>query len=129
MTADQARLAMDAGAAAIVVSNHGGRVLDHAPGAAEVLPEIAEAVNGRIAVLADGGVRSGGDVLKLVALGADAVMIGRPFSIATIGGLKEGGMTYIDQIRSELLSAMVLTGCQRLADATPDILRASYSRN
>lgn len=123
MTVDQAKLAVDAGAAAIVVSNHGGRVLDHTPGAAEVLPEIAAAVKGQIAVLADGGVRSGGDVLKLIALGADAVMIGRPFSVATIGGLKDGVMTYIDQINAELLSAMVLTGCRQLTDAGSHILR------
>ncbi len=123
MTADQARLAVDAGAAAIVVSNHGGRVLDHTPGAAEVLPEIAAAVKGQIAVLADGGVRSGADVLKMVALGADAVMIGRPFSVATVGGLQEGVTAYIGKIRSELLSAMVLTGCRRLSDADGSILR------
>lgn len=123
MTADQARLAVDVGAAAIVVSNHGGRVLDHAPGAAEVLPEIAEAVKGQIAILADGGIRSGVDVLKMIALGADAVLIGRPFSIATVGGLMEGVVTYIDQIKNELLSAMVLTGCPDIASVHRDILR------
>lgn len=123
MTVDQAKLAVDAGAAAIVVSNHGGRVLDHTPGSAEVLPDIADAVKGQITILADGGVRTGGDVLKLIALGADVVMIGRPFSVAAVGGLKEGIMTYIDQIRSELLSAMILTGCSRIADANRKILR------
>ncbi len=123
MTADQARLAVDTGAAAIVVSNHGGRVLDHTPGAAEVLPEIAEAVKGQIAILVDGGIRSGVDVLKTIALGADAVMIGRPFSVATIGGLEEGVSTYIDQIRTELLSAMVLTGCRDLNAVGRHILR------
>ncbi|HBG21523.1 MAG TPA: alpha-hydroxy-acid oxidizing enzyme, partial [Desulfobulbaceae bacterium] len=82
MTPDEAELAIEAGADAIVVSNHGGRVLDHAPATATVLPAIAAAVRGRIAVLVDGGVRSGGDILKLLALGADAAMIGRPFSIA-----------------------------------------------
>jgi isopentenyl diphosphate isomerase/L-lactate dehydrogenase-like FMN-dependent dehydrogenase len=123
MTADQARLAVDVGARAIVVSNHGGRVLDHAPGAAEVLPEIAAAVRGQIAILTDGGIRSGVDILKMLALGANAVLIGRPFSIATMGGLVEGVTTYIDQIKNELQSAMVLTGCPDVTAVRPDILR------
>ncbi len=123
MTADQARIAVDVGAKAIVVSNHGGRVLDHAPGAAEVLPEIADAVRGQIAILADGGIRSGVDVLKMLALGADAVLIGRPFSIATIGGQSEGVGAYIEQIKTELQSAMVLTGCADLNAIRRDILR------
>ncbi|MGD9332982.1 MAG: alpha-hydroxy-acid oxidizing protein, partial [Desulfobacterales bacterium] len=123
MTTDQARLAVDVGAAAIVVSNHGGRVLDHAPGSAEVLPEIAEAVGNQIAILADGGIRSGVDVLKMLALGADAVLIGRPFAIATIGGRMEGVKTYLDQIKTELIAAMVLTGCPDLAAINRKILR------
>ena len=123
MTADQARLAVDTGAQAIVVSNHGGRVLDHAPGAAEVLPEIAEAVGGQIAILADGGIRSGVDILKMIALGADAVMIGRPFSVAALGGLEEGVGAYLDQIKNELVSAMVLTGCPDMPSVGRDILR------
>jgi isopentenyl diphosphate isomerase/L-lactate dehydrogenase-like FMN-dependent dehydrogenase len=123
MTVDQARLAVDVGARGIVVSNHGGRVLDHAPGAAEVLPEIAGAVGGQIAILADGGIRSGVDVLKTIALGADAVLIGRPFSIATIGGLEKGVAAYIAQLGNELMSAMVLTGCPDIRSVTRDILR------
>jgi len=123
MTADQARLAVDVGAAAIVVSNHGGRVLDQAPGAAEVLPEIADAVKGQIAILADGGIRCGADVLKMIALGADAALIGRPFSIATVGGRTEGVVAYIDQIKNELLSAMVLAGCPDITSVNRDILR------
>ncbi len=128
MTADQARLAVDAGAAAIVVSNHGGRVLDHTPGAAEVLPEIAEAVSGQVTILADGGIRSGADVLKMIALGADAVMVGRPFSVATVGGLEEGVKTFIEQIRTELVSAMVLTGCRDLKAVAGHVLRAQASK-
>jgi indole-3-glycerol phosphate synthase len=123
MTAADALIAADAGADAIVVSNHGGRVLDHTPGTAEVLSEIAAAVNGRLAILADGGVRSGGDVLKLLALGADAVMIGRPIAVAAVGGLKEGVAQYLRQIKSELASAMVLTGTATVTDVSPDILR------
>ncbi|MCK9241539.1 alpha-hydroxy-acid oxidizing protein [Desulfocurvus sp.] len=122
MTVEDARLALEAGADAIVVSNHGGRVLDHAQGSASVLAEIAASVGGRMTVLADGGVRSGADVLKMLALGADAVMIGRPFSVAVMGGLKDGAAQYIRQIKSELVSAMVLTGCASVADAGPGIL-------
>jgi 4-hydroxymandelate oxidase len=110
MTPDEAELAVSAGADAIVVSNHGGRVLDHAPGSADVLADIADKVKGRITILADGGVRTGGDVLKMLALGADAVMVGRPFSVAAVGGLQAGVETYIDTLMSELKQTMVLTG-------------------
>ncbi|MDY0374860.1 MAG: alpha-hydroxy-acid oxidizing protein [Desulfobacterium sp.] len=122
MTPDEALLAVEAGADAIVVSNHGGRVLDHTPGAARVLAEIAERVKGKITILADGGVRTGGDVLKLMALGADAVMIGRPFSIACVGGLQQGVETFIDTIHQELKQTMVLTGTADLTRVTPAIL-------
>ena len=122
MTPDDAKLAVDAGADAIVVSNHGGRVLEHTPGTAEVLPDIANAVKGQITILVDGGIRSGGDVLKMLALGADAVMIGRPFCIANMGGLQEGVEKLIDQIKSELLQAMILTGTEKLTDVDRSIL-------
>ncbi|MEI6260782.1 MAG: alpha-hydroxy-acid oxidizing protein [Deltaproteobacteria bacterium] len=122
MTPDQARIAVDVGASAIVVSNHGGRVLDHTPGVARILSEVALAVKGRIVILADSGVRTGGDVLKMLALGADAVMIGRPFSVAVMGGLKEGAMRFIDQIRSELIQAMILTGTKSVGAVEPSIL-------
>jgi len=121
MTVADAVAAVDAGADAIVVSNHGGRVLDFTPGSARVLPDIARAVGDRITVLADGGVRSGGDVLKLLALGAEAVMIGRPFSVAAVGGLKDGVGAYIEKIKMELIQAMVLTGTQR-ADQVKDTI-------
>ena len=122
MTPDEAELAIAAGADAIVVSNHGGRVLDHAPATATVLPAIAAAVKGRIAVLVDGGVRSGGDILKLLALGADAAMIGRPFSIAAVGGLQEGVEKYIDTLQGELKQTMVLTGTRSTVAVDPRIL-------
>ncbi len=123
MTVADARMAVDAGARAIVVSNHGGRVLDHTPGAADVLPEIADAVKGQIAILADGGVRTGGDVLKMLALGADAVMIGRPFSVAAVGGLKEGVSRYIQGVAGELKAAMILTGTAGADSVDRAILR------
>lgn len=74
-------------------------------------------------MIADGGIRSGGDVLKMLALGADAVMIGRPFSVAAVGGLKEGVTAYIEQIRSELVQAMILTGTPSAAAVDRSILR------
>jgi len=121
MTVSDAKAAVSAGADAIVVSNHGGRVLEYTPGAARVLSRIAGAVGNDICVLADGGVRSGGDILKMLALGADAVMIGRPFCVAALGGLKEGVKTFIETVRTELIQAMVLTGTQR-ADQVDDAI-------
>jgi 4-hydroxymandelate oxidase len=123
MTVADAKMAVDAGAKGIVVSNHGGRVLDHTPGAADVLPEIADAVKGRIAILVDGGVRTGGDILKMLALGAEAVMIGRPFSVAAVGGFKQGVSEYIQNITAELKAAMVLTGTARADAVDRAILR------
>lgn len=122
MAPDEAALAADLGVDAIVVSNHGGRVLDHCPGTAEVLPGVAEKVKGRLDIFADGGVRDGVDVLKLIALGADCVMIGRPFSVAALGGQTEGVETYIDAVKAQLTQAMVLTGCQTIDDADGGIL-------
>lgn len=116
MTVEDAMLAVEAGMDAIVVSNHGGRVLDCTPGAADVLPAIAEAVKGKITILADGGVRSGVDVLKLIGLGADGVLIGRPFVTASFGGGKEGVEMYINKIIGELEATMRLTGCQNISD-------------
>lgn len=122
MTAHDAALAVEAGADAIVVSNHGGRVLDHTPGTAEVLPDIARQMKGKVPILVDGGVRTGGDVLKMLALGADAVMIGRPFSIAAMGGLTEGVGACIATLRTELMQAMVMTGTESVAAVSPAIL-------
>ena len=122
MTAADARIAIDAGVDALVVSNHGGRVLDGTPGGAAVLPGIAAAVGNAVPVLADGGVRSGTDVLKLLALGAKAVLIGRPFSVAAIGGQAEGVASYVADIKGQLTSAMALTGCADISSITSDIL-------
>ncbi len=123
MTAGEAKMCVDAGAAGIVVSNHGGRVLDGAPGTARVLKEIARAVRGQIAVFADGGVRSGVDVLRMLALGADAVLIGRPFSTAVLGGGREGAAQYLEKIRQELIQCMVLTGTASVRQVDPAIIR------
>ena len=122
MTVDDAKLAVEAGVAAIVVSNHGGRVLDQTPGVAHVLKGIAQEVKGKVTILADGGVRSGVDILKMLALGADAVLIGRPFVTASFGGKAEGVKAYIDFLKGELKSAMVLTGCNTIKNVNGRIL-------
>ena len=122
MTVDEAEAAERAGAAAIVVSNHGGRVLDSVPGAAEVLPEIADRVKGEMIIFADGGVRSGTDVLKLLALGADAVLIGRPMITAAYGGGREGVALALNQLKNELLQAMLLTGTADVGQVARSIL-------
>ena len=122
MTVDEAELALEVGAAALVVSNHGGRFLDHTPGTAEVVSKIAAAVGGRIPVIVDGGIRTGVDFLKMLALGADAVLIGRPLVIAAYGGGAEGVALVIRRMTNELKQAMVLTGCATLSDITKDVL-------
>ncbi len=123
MTVEDALAAAEAGAAGIVVSNHGGRILDHTPGAAEVLPEIAAAVRGRAVILADGGVRTGADVLKLLALGAQAVLVGRPLIVGAVGGGAEGVQFLLDAMRAELTAAMILTGTADVSHVDPAILR------
>jgi len=123
MTSEEAVLAADMGAAGIVVSNHGGRVLDHVPGVAEVLPTVSGAVKGRLAILADGGVRSGFDVIKMLALGADAVLVGRPISWSAVGGGREGVAAYLEQMRTEIVQTMVLTGTAKASDVPPSVIR------
>jgi putative N-acetylmannosamine-6-phosphate epimerase len=118
MTPDEAVIAADAGADAVIVSNHGGRVLDHTPGAAEVLPSIADAVGTRVVVMMDGGIRTGADVLKALALGAKIVLICRPIVVIAHGDAQAGISKYFAQIRDELTQAMRLTGCANLEAIT-----------
>ncbi len=122
MNVESALAAIEAGADAIVVSNHGGRVMDHMPGTAEVLPEITNAVGGRIKVLVDGGIREGTDILKMLALGADAVMIGRPVCIAAFGAGQEGVSFYLREKLNELKKAMILTGCGSICHIDPSVI-------
>lgn len=124
MTVRGALKAREAGAAAIVVSNHGGRVLDQCPATAEVLPEIAAALKGSgVKVMVDGGIRTGTDVFKALALGADAVLIARPFVTAVYGGGAEGVRLYIDKLAGELADTMQMCGAHSLAEITPDMVR------
>jgi len=122
MTPADARLAREHGADAVVVSNHGGRALDTVPATVDVLPAIAEALDGALPILLDGGIRRGADVFKALALGATAVMIGRPVlhALATAGPM--GVAHAIRLLRDELELTMALTGCARIGDIGPDAL-------
>ncbi len=123
LDAEDAKIASSAGADAIVVSNHGGRQLDGAASSIRVLPEVVDAVGGRTEVLFDGGVRSGQDVLKALALGARGAMIGRAF-LYGLGALGEKGVTRaLEIIRDELDVSMALCGLRDVKDASPAILR------
>ena len=122
MTVNGAKKALEAGASGIVVSNHGGRVLDQCPATAEVLPAIADAVGGKMTILVDGGIRSGMDVFKALALGADAVLIGRPFVNMVYGGGFEGVQVYVDKLKAELADTMAMCGAHCLADIKRSML-------
>jgi len=123
LTAEDAVRAIDLGVEGIIVSNHGGRQLDGAPATMTVLPEVVEAVAGRGEVLVDGGVRRGGDVLRAMALGARAVLIGRPY----VYGLGVGGQAGVERVlkvfRREMSRDMVLMGCERVTDLDPTWVR------
>ena len=122
MTVRGAEKAVEAGASAIVVSNHGGRVLDQCPSTAEVLPAIVDAVGGRMTILVDGGIRTGMDVFKALALGADAVLIGRPFVTMVYGAGAEGVKTYVEKLKAELADTMAMCGAHSLADISRSML-------
>lgn len=120
MTVAGAQKAVEAGAAGIVVSNHGGRVLGQTRATADVLPEIAEAVAGKCVIFVDGGIRTGVDVFKALALGADAVLIGRPFVPAVYGGEAEGAKLLFAKLKAELVDTMTMCGAHSLAEITAE---------
>ncbi|MDD2972314.1 MAG: alpha-hydroxy-acid oxidizing protein [Lachnospiraceae bacterium] len=122
MTVKGALKAIEAGADAIVVSNHGGRVLDQCPSTAEVLPEIARAVNGRIKIFVDGGLRTGTDIFKALAMGADGVLICRPFVCAAYGAGEEGVTMLIRKLAAELEDTMSMCGAGDLASIQQDMI-------
>jgi (S)-2-hydroxy-acid oxidase len=122
LTAEDAERAVEEGVDAIVVSNHGGRQLDGSPATITVLPEIVEAVRGRIPVLLDGGVRRGTDVLKALALGASAVLIGRPNLWGLAAGGEEGVLAVLRHIRGEFDNAMAIAGVRSVEEITRDLV-------
>ena len=126
--ADDARRAADVGVGAIIVSNHGGRQLDHAPATIDALPAVAEAVAGRCEVLMDGGVRWGTDIVKALALGARAVLLGRPILWGLAAGGQPGVTRALDILTTELSRAMALAGCATIHDITRDLVREAPRR-
>lgn len=116
MTPKAALDASEAGAAAIIISNHGGRVLDETPAPIEVLEDIAGVLKGKVKILIDGGFRSGIDVVKALALGADGVVIARPYASAVYGGGSQGAKLYTEMIGQEIADAMTMIGASKLED-------------
>jgi 4-hydroxymandelate oxidase len=126
LTREDAELAVQAGADGIVVSNHGGRQLDSSPASLDALPEIVDAVAGRVPILMDGGVRRGTDVVKALALGATAVLVGRPTAWGLAAAGEEGVLDVLRILLVEVENAMTLCGCRTPADVTRDhIARAA----
>jgi isopentenyl diphosphate isomerase/L-lactate dehydrogenase-like FMN-dependent dehydrogenase len=126
LTAEDARLACEHGATAIVVSNHGGRQLDGVPATLDALEEVVEAVDGRVEVLLDGGVRRGTDVVKACALGATAVAVGRPVLWGLAAGGQQGVLAMLELLRAELRRTLILCGLGASADAGRELLRPAH---
>jgi 4-hydroxymandelate oxidase len=120
--ADDARRAIESGASGVVVSNHGGRQLDASPATIDVLARVVDAVAGRGEVLIDGGVRRGTDVIKAIALGARAVLVGRPVLWGLAAGGRAGVAAALGVLRRELDLAMALCGCPDVASITRDLV-------
>lgn len=116
MTPQAALRCAEAGCCGIVVSSHGGRVMEDAPAPASMLREIRKAVGASLKIFVDGGVRTGADVFKCLALGADAVLVGRPYAIAAFGGGAEGMRLLTEKLGAELSETMLMTGCSTLAE-------------
>ena len=123
---EDAKLALKYGADAIIVSNHGGRVLDSAPATIDILPEIVHAVKGKMNILIDGGFRRGSDVIKALALGADAILLGRPTLYGTASGGQVGAEAVIELYRREIDRVLGLIGCHDVADLGLDHI---FSKN
>ena len=122
-TVEDARLAADAGVQAIALSNHGGRQLEGAPPPLELVGPVAEAVGERIEIICDGGIRRGSDVVKAVALGARACMVGRAYLYALGAGGERGVDHVLSQLHDGVRQTMALTGATNIDNLTPDLVR------
>jgi len=116
LTGDDARRAVDEGAKAVVVSNHGGRQLDGVPATLQVLPEVMDAVNGQVEVLVDGGIRRGADIVKAICLGARAVLIGRAYAYGLAAAGQAGVSKTLDILKEDLIRTLKLLGCAAIAE-------------
>ncbi len=125
LSADDARLAVEHGAGGVIVSNHGGRQLDAVPASLEALPEVVEAVGEEVEVYMDGGVRRGTDALVALALGARAVLVGRPALWGLAAGGEAGALRVLELLRDELELALCLTGCASPEAVTREHVRAA----
>jgi 4-hydroxymandelate oxidase len=126
LRADDARACVDAGSAAVIVSNHGGRQLDSAVATADALPEVVDAVGADVEVLVDGGIRSGTDILKALVSGARAVLVGRPILWGLATGGAGGVQAVLDEMRLQLARAMALCGAPAVTDLTSDLLAGPF---
>src|SRR5580704_14257953 len=124
LRSDDALLAVNQGASGVIVSNHGARQLDTTPATISLLPEIVDAVGGKVEVYVDGGIRRGTDVLKAVACGARAVLVGRPILWGLAVGGEAGVTAVLELLRQEFDLAMALSGCPTLAKITRDLVRS-----
>ena len=122
LTVDDAKNAIESGASAIVVSNHGGRITDNHPSSISILEKISNEYRDKIKIIVDGGIRSGEDIFKALALGADMVMIGRPFSTAVMGGGREGVKILVNKYLQELSNIMLLTGAGKIKDISREMV-------
>jgi isopentenyl diphosphate isomerase/L-lactate dehydrogenase-like FMN-dependent dehydrogenase len=125
LSAEDAKRSIDHGAAAVVVSNHGGRQLDGAPAALDVLPEIVAAVNNQGEVLMDSGIRRGSDIVKAICLGARAVLCGRAFAYGLAAAGEPGVTRAIDVLRSDLERCLKLLGCPSVSDLNQKYVRVT----
>ncbi len=121
-TVEDAKLAVESGVEGIALSNHGGRQLDDAPAIVELIEPVAQVVGGQISIIADGGVRRGSDIVKALALGADAVMVGRAYLYALGAGGEAGVDHVLDFLTEGMRRAMALSGCQTVDDISRDLV-------
>jgi isopentenyl diphosphate isomerase/L-lactate dehydrogenase-like FMN-dependent dehydrogenase len=129
LDAQDARRALDHGLDGVIVSNHGGRQLDCAPATIDVLPEVVAAVAGRVPVMVDGGFRRGGDVLKAIALGARAVLLGRTTLYGLAAAGEEGVRHVLQMIRAEIERTMILSGIRSMRELTAERVTRSPLRD